>query len=469
MSHVCVVGSGPAGLTLAEELSRSGKINKITILEAGGDGQPFPEMSDFVSIGSTNYKPVRQFMLGGHAHLWGGACPRLNPGDFSMKSQFGLYEDWPVSYTELEEYYLKAEEYLSVTPSAQDDYLHTNQLNPILSRAAKEERLGVLPYGNRRYFVDELLPKIKSSDVEVYTKSPVRNVNVKEDLIEVNYYNETGDLNKLEADCVVLACGGLSNARLLQMSNSGSFPLLGGPGDALGSFHMDHPRIQLTFIYEGELTENVLVKEGTLYDPEFASIRKTVSNGDPTISYAAAHGQNSGSTTVLLDDIQRVILEVESLESFELKIRNTVSYKSEIYLDIEVMEPPLKENKLTITTENLDVFGDPMLATDININQTRDAIYNSIISELSSLFRPLGYRFTKLNNTGYTGQHPSGSTRMSESADKGVVDKNLKVFGTKNLYVVGSSVFPTGGYANPTLTITALSIRLAEYLQRMYG
>jgi len=62
------------------------------------------------------------------------------------------------------------------------------------------------------------------------------------------------------------------------------------------------------------------------------------------------------------------------------------------------------------------------------------------------------------------GNHHMGTTRMANEPTAGVVDKNGKVHGIDNLYIAGSSVFPTGGYVNPTLTIVALSIRMAEHL-----
>jgi choline dehydrogenase-like flavoprotein len=61
--------------------------------------------------------------------------------------------------------------------------------------------------------------------------------------------------------------------------------------------------------------------------------------------------------------------------------------------------------------------------------------------------------------------HHMGTTRMSKSSQDGVVDKNCKVHTVDNLYAAGSSVFPTGGYVNPTLTILALAIRLADHLK----
>jgi choline dehydrogenase-like flavoprotein len=63
--------------------------------------------------------------------------------------------------------------------------------------------------------------------------------------------------------------------------------------------------------------------------------------------------------------------------------------------------------------------------------------------------------------------HPAGTTRMSDGPASGVVDRNLAVHGVPGLYVVGGSVFPTSGYANPTLTIVALALRLSAHLHRV--
>ena len=63
------------------------------------------------------------------------------------------------------------------------------------------------------------------------------------------------------------------------------------------------------------------------------------------------------------------------------------------------------------------------------------------------------------------GFHYYGTTRMSDDPRRGVVDRNCRVHGVKNLYMAGSSVFPTSGYANPTFTIVALALRLAEHVE----
>jgi choline dehydrogenase-like flavoprotein len=64
------------------------------------------------------------------------------------------------------------------------------------------------------------------------------------------------------------------------------------------------------------------------------------------------------------------------------------------------------------------------------------------------------------------GNHHSGATRMADDPRQGVVDRNCRVHGIENLYISSSSVFPTTGTANPTFTIIALAIRLADHLKQ---
>jgi choline dehydrogenase-like flavoprotein len=66
-------------------------------------------------------------------------------------------------------------------------------------------------------------------------------------------------------------------------------------------------------------------------------------------------------------------------------------------------------------------------------------------------------------------KHHLGTTRMHSDATKGVADGNSKVHGIDNLFVTGGSAFTTGGFANPTLTVVALAVRLAAHLNRLLG
>ena len=74
---------------------------------------------------------------------------------------------------------------------------------------------------------------------------------------------------------------------------------------------------------------------------------------------------------------------------------------------------------------------------------------------------------SKFYQNGLSGQHPSCTTKIGKNEKDGVVNKDLKLFGYNNMYVVGSSVFPYNGYTNPTWTIMTLAIRLARKLIRI--
>ena len=64
------------------------------------------------------------------------------------------------------------------------------------------------------------------------------------------------------------------------------------------------------------------------------------------------------------------------------------------------------------------------------------------------------------------GWHHMGTTRMSDNPQTGVVDANCKVHGINNLYIAGSSCYPTGGSVNPTLTVVALALRLSDHIKK---
>lgn len=466
MRRICIVGGGPAGLSLADTLISREPTLQIVILEAGGEKENFAEAAEFVSVGSTPYAPIRQFMLGGHGHLWGGACPRLNPGDFSMRSQGGVYLDWPIAYEELMPYYQRAEELLQVEPRDLDGYLGSVDLDPVSEAFQRAERLGVLPYGNREYFVNEVLPRVMNGDVEIRTRCVVRNIELlKAGGARVHYYASDKRLTHVDTDIIVLAAGGLSNARLLQLSRSERFPDgIGNQHGNLGLYHMDHPRVLVTL-----RRRDVPVSASPGQDAKFfpgggLSFRKTVSDGDPEISYASLSDDVTVSADVAEQSVEELLAGLEAVDvEFMSRLRALMKLENSLALDFEAMEPPLATNRLTLSDE-VDLFGDPKLATDINIDEKRVQIFNALIDDVKKLYSPHGYEFVGFRASGWTGQHPSGSTRMTARAEDGVVDRDLKVFGTDNVYVLGSSVFTTAGYANPTLTILALSLRLADHL-----
>ena len=137
-------------------------------------------------------------------------------------------------------------------------------------------------------------------------------------------------------------------------------------------------------------------------------------------------------------------------------------------------QTPNPDSRITLATER-DRLGLRQVQLDWKLNsldkesirRTQQRIGQAIgRAGLGRLKLELNGDNTRWKSTPKGGHHHMGTTRMHTDAKRGVVDEECKVHGVSNLYVAGSSVFPTGGYANPTLTIVAMAIRLAEHIKR---
>lgn len=126
---------------------------------------------------------------------------------------------------------------------------------------------------------------------------------------------------------------------------------------------------------------------------------------------------------------------------------------------------PNRNNRLTLSKDKLDPFGNPGLDLHFDFSGHDLTSFSKGEKLTHKIFNDLGAHNIKKLKELHWSHHHIGSTRMSKRPSDGVVDPNLLVHGTKNLYVASSSVFVTGGVANPTLTITALALRLADHLE----
>jgi hypothetical protein len=146
-------------------------------------------------------------------------------------------------------------------------------------------------------------------------------------------------------------------------------------------------------------------------------------------------------------------------------------------VDFNCEQWPNQTNRieLSLPSEPTDpVFHDPVAKVTIEL---KDEDYRTIFTGLDAVGAALEAKghavkksFSRFKDKGdiiVTGEHAMGATRMGTSTNNAVVDSDCKVFQISNLYVAGGSVFPTGGWANPTLTIIALAVRLARHLAKL--
>jgi choline dehydrogenase-like flavoprotein len=133
---------------------------------------------------------------------------------------------------------------------------------------------------------------------------------------------------------------------------------------------------------------------------------------------------------------------------------------------------PDPERRLTLTDEK-DALGLPRLKLNMRIAEEDFTLYHQTLRELGRQLLASGAGMLKINrredwskNMDW-GNHHLGTTRMHDDPKQGVVNADGQVHGVSNLYVAGSSVFPTYGASNPTLNLIALTLRLADHLKKV--
>jgi choline dehydrogenase-like flavoprotein len=516
-----IIGSGVAGGLIAERLLARGR-GPVTMLDAGPNvlmrdrrswldalmsgSLPYNNLGDsrgdFEASGSSpwNLRGSRLFARGGTTLHWGGWCPRMKPEDFELRSriEFGG-KDWPLRYRQLEPYYESAESFLQVAGDSAD--LDPPRRNPYPFEAAAYtmtdepllstfKRLGVqhghipmarnrehlhghpacITIGTCRYCpiggrftadqsIDRLSDYAEQGKFRLLTRSPVTRLLLsgKRHVYGAEYLNlESGETGTIEAASVILCAGALETPKLLLASAHPSYwpHGIGNDTDQVGRYLVANP-----FLYaKGMRASNPNQCQTELHfrtlgsrhfdTPEHQREGKLFLTKALEPQIKLAEQMAAGRS--------RVELEQASVGEQTMELQGTLQTFSHF------------ENRVTLAPGTTR-FGLPR--THI---QTPTLGYSKSRSEFF-----LGWMQSLLEQSGFTpipkekwghgiypqrGDHAMCTTRMAESEASGVVDSNLKVFGTDNLYILSNAVFPSGAAVNPTLTLVALGYRFADYL-----
>lgn len=511
---VCIVGSGPAGLTLASELAETGL--KICVLESGSlKKTPHADALRAVkSTGDILIKPSsRERVLGGTSTTWAGLSAPLDPIDF---------EHWPIKLSDLLPYYEKAYRYgfphlgdFSVGKMA--GAKKSADLVPVFTHLEEKIFIANDPpwnFGKRlRYLFENIHMDLFIDATVTGFVSEMEQSKIK--ISGVTVRSSSGTHETILAKIVVLAAGGIENTRLLLASK------IGKENDQVGRYLTNHPKgsvgiIKLAskihraphlfgFLENGQsqyagfrFPDAVQKNRGLLnsylrFEPMYpwtdnrgvealialtkqtkgfldwwkrrqkgiVHLRDWNETGDDK-----AHHKTPGLFTLIWKIIThpRGVILYSFYRLSRKKDPAIRAIRIRNFMDME----PRRENKM-ILSQQFDAYG--QLIPEIHI-----ALSERDRTSLIELHKTLGQEVEKLgigkleSDLGryktwpcvFDASHHLGGTIMGNDPKTSVVDKNLKVHGTANLYVVGGSVFPSAGCANPTYTICALSIRLAE-------
>jgi choline dehydrogenase-like flavoprotein len=266
----------------------------------------------------------------------------------------------------------------------------------------------------------------------------------------------------------VLACGGMENARLLLASNDVMTNGIGNQNDLVGRFFADNPipRDVATLVsFAGPLApyygDNLVLTKGPI-------LRATFS---PTDSFRRARQAAASLTTVEqlvdLDDMGKAAVITTAL-ALGVDASNAKAYS--LGCGMELLPDP--ERRLTLAGEK-DALGLPRLKLTMRMAETDFRLYHATLQEMGRQLLASGtgmLRITRRESWSQNmdwGNHHLGTTRMHQDPRQGVVNPDSQVHGVDNLFVGGSSVFPTYGASNPTLNLIALTLRLADHLKKV--
>jgi choline dehydrogenase-like flavoprotein len=465
--------------------------------------------NEFSGSTKVELRGSRLFVYGGSTMEWGGWSPRLKPEDFSLRSNTGQGADWPFGYDALEKYYCQAERHLAVSGDSSDtttvprsagySFKHfplTFQDKPVADAMdALEISYGHMPIARRgvsetpsrhapcqttgtcdycpfgaRYVASNYLDDLRTwndcSGLEVRTNSVVETIETSSKMraVSVTYKNRlTGErMPSVEADRIIIAAGAIESAKLLQRSKTAHWPRgIGNDSGHVGANFTTHPMV--IFNSPAKLNRDGLQPEldfPTLISRHFDT-KEQQALGKFVIIVPKDHVdvrlESRFRNGKRRPDIVRYLCEGSSGEGFIRKLLlyvETVSDKTNTIRNLEV------ENRFRLPQTGVHFSNDTLPGRLKEIAKIVSQIYRKMDIEVPDNY----YDELKHILSSWGAHHAASTCRMSKESDDGVVDADLKVHGMDNLYVCSNAVFPSIGAVNPTLTLTALALRLGDHL-----
>lgn len=506
---VCIIGAGAAGLTLAHALAP--RCGHVILLEGGGP-RPADELEDTystlsVGIPHRGAHEGRVRAWGGSTTRWGGQLWPWERYEFEPRPELEI-DGWPIPFEAVASYYADALKLLGV----REPGFSTSRIGAKrLAQAAFDPDVFLTKYSvwlpwRRRNLGRTIGQTLQaSSNVQRTLNTTAKQIVMNADgsrALGVRVRSVDGNERTIEADVVVLAAGAIESTRLLMSSRQAGL----GCNDWLGRGFMDHlsvrvarfrPRNARAF---ANLFAPVFVR-GLQYTPRIVAtsdrqIRDRILGAFGHWEWVLPPHAGLIVLRTFLRSIQSGQLpelrgvgwrglvrgardSVALAATFLASGRRFIPEDTQIFLRVDSEQKPDRESRLYLSQEQ-DEFGLPRVIIDWRVSDLERWTVRRVADLLKGELTRLGLGELDLLTDPFDDSipwgaergdsfHMMGGSRMARAPDEGVVDTNLRVFGIDNLFVASTSVFPTGGMANPTLTLLALTLRLADYLSHHSG
>jgi choline dehydrogenase-like flavoprotein len=448
-ARVLILGAGPVGLTLAHELAQ---VADVLLIESGGSTAraELEVLNTGLSVGlGYPLTETRTRRLGGSLSLWAGWIAPFDTHDFEPRAGVRA-EGWPFGLEAVQPHYQRSADQLKLLGSdfdvrglARDAGVEIPVDDGVVVPTAW--RFGTPTW---RFFEADRERLDSSPCLTVITHLNAVDLRLDDGHSTVRHVavrTLDGRAGRIEADLVVLACGGLETPRLLLNANGQCPEGVGNGSGMLGRCFMEHPHLHMSAL--------------RLRQPERFG------------ACVASQRDSRGREFIVNFGLAAATQQSESVLNARAHVYRTPAMSPHELPRIGLMmeQAPNPASRVTLSEER-DRLGLRKLTLDWRLGDREWATFRRVQEIFIDSFERVGVGVRmKADAPGPAdvshSNHHLGTTRMSARADQGVVDPNCRAHDVKNLYLIGGNVFPAVSWANPTFTLLALTYRLADHLR----
>lgn len=500
---ICIIGAGAAGITLAKAFA--GASHTVTLVESGDfalDGET-QSLYTGKNLGLPYYDlaSCRLRYFGGTTNHWAGYCRPNDPIDYEGRPDLGV-PAWPVKGAEIEPYLSMAAERLGLSPEGFDPVAQAQMLGAKREDLLDAELAGVVTkvyqIATRLRFRQIYRDELKAApNLTVLLNCNITRLNLApggQAVQEATFAVLSGDTGTIRARIFILACHAIENARILLSSDDVMPDGVGNQHGHVGRYFMEHPAItsglfvanpsRFSWIYDARadlakhVNVNLALSARTMKEEGILQYYCRFQRVQHELDVKRAMGRLKDDfwepfEVGMLDDIATILSDLDETGAVvKEKLLGERSRPMRFRLDQRIEQAPNPESRVVLSNET-DGLG--MRKADL-IWRLNEIDYRSfqkgqetIVRELSAagIGRFVVEELTEEHiNEHVSGRnHHMGTTRMAADESNGVVDPDCRVFGIDNLYIAGSSIFPTAGYGGPTMLLIAFALRLAEHIK----
>ncbi|MFL6756591.1 MAG: FAD-dependent oxidoreductase [Sphingomicrobium sp.] len=507
-ADVAIIGSGAAGQAAARRLLTRG--HSVALIESGGFDHD-EASADFNrgDIVGQAYHPLEHSRLrffGGTTAIWGGRCAEYDPIDFERRS-WVPHSGWPIGAEDIRSHLAEARSLLGV------EAVDSGRISrpPLFQRLSSEElavRWWSFDPKFDRFTIDQARDLEQDPRCTLMVHATVREIVLADNKVSVERLDArtpSGRTIDVRARHYLLAAGGIENPRILLASNSVISRGIGNAYDLVGRFFMEHPHARggrivgkadwrwLSAFAKRRVNgvevspaitpaEALQRQEGLLNSALTIAVRQPEGGSHPLAKRAYLHVRHRTAPTRIGRSMWKATKQMVRgytglTGPFHPWLMRRIG-GGDLAIVIRAEQAPNPDSRIMLNGER-DATGMPRVALDWRLSGLDVDSVAGLVASLARESHRLGLGMVEpagwlanpdkrwvsdelISAHPIGGFHHIGTTRMASDPRHGVTDGWGRVHGVPNLHIAGSSLFPTAGWANPTLTILALALRTAD-------